>query len=64
MSGHPRDAKKVFVTETGRFIREFENSAIAREVRKTGFCEDLRGCSLGELFDFNSVKPRLTATSV
>ena len=40
MSGHPRDAKKVFVTETGRFIREFENSAIAREVRKTGFCED------------------------
>ena len=48
MSGHPRDAKKVFVTGTGH-LREFtENSAIVREVRKTGFCEHLREYPLGE----------------
>ena len=48
MSGHPREAKKVLVTGTGR-LREFtENSMIVREVRKTGFCGHLREYPLRE----------------
>ena len=34
VSGHPRDAKKVYVTEAGR-LRELKNT----ELRKMGSCE-------------------------
>ena len=34
VSGHPRDRKKVSVTEAGR-LRELKNT----ELRKMGFCE-------------------------
>ena len=41
MSGHPRDAKKVFVTGAG-CLRECKNTEFAWELRKTGLCKDGR----------------------
>ena len=38
VSGHPRDAKKVFITGAGR-LRESKNTEFVWELRKTGFCE-------------------------
>ena len=38
VSGHPRDAKKVSVTEAGR-LRECKNTEFVWELRKEAFCE-------------------------
>ena len=57
VSGDPRDAKKVSVTEAGR-LRECKNTQFVWELRKTAFCEQkvavsrafrLRERPLGEL---------------
>ena len=37
VSGHPRDAKKVFVPGAGR-LRECKNTEFVWELSKTGFC--------------------------
>ena len=56
-SGHPWEAKKVFITGAGHW-RECKNTEFLQELRKTGFCEFkaavsravcLRECALGEL---------------
>ena len=55
--GHPRDAKKVFVTGAGR-LRECKDTEFVWELRKTGFVKmavqlsravRLRECPLGQL---------------
>ena len=57
VSGDPRDAKKVSVTEAGR-LRESKSTQFVWELRKTAFCKQkvavsrafhLRECPLGEL---------------